>query len=209
MTAQKLRSPGALLAHLRATTRPAHEALELSLGLLGDIALDEYIRVLIRFHGFWAGWQPQVAALLSEEDLTSPRQRLHLIERDLVAFGVPVEALATVPRCPLVDLRDAAEALGSLYVMEGSTLGGQPILRNIERCLGPTHAAGSAYFNGYGKETSAMWRSFLARLEQEPIAHAERVGFGATATFERIAWWFENDLSSRQRLSETQTPLPR
>lgn len=179
-------------------TRPAHDALEGSLGLLGDIGLDEYRRVLVRFHGFWAGWQPQVAALLSEEDLTKPRQRLHLIERDLVALGVTAEALATVPRCPLVDLRDAADALGSLYVMEGSTLGGQPILRNIDRCLGSAHTAARGYFNGYGKQTSAMWRSFLSRLEQEPIAHAERVGLGATATFERIAWWFANDPSRLQ-----------
>jgi len=182
-------APGTLHSRLRIETRTAHDALEGGLGLMGDISIDTYRHVLARFYGFWIGWQPQVAALLDDPALTTPRQRLHMLERDLLTLGLAAGDLAALPRCPLVDLRDDAESLGSLYVMEGSTLGGRTILQNVDRRLGRRFRAGRAYFSGYGEETGAMWRSFLVRLDRVPAAHMERVSAGAIATFERIAWW--------------------
>jgi heme oxygenase (biliverdin-IX-beta and delta-forming) len=184
------RRTGAVLAHLRAVTRPAHNALEGALGLLDEhLDLDAYKDVLARFYGFWSGWQPQVTAMLQDETLSGPRRRLHFLVADLTALGVSSLALKALPLCPLTELRDAAEALGSLYVMEGSTLGGQRIRRNVERCLGGDGRVSCSYFNGYGAETGLMWRSFLAGLEGVPTADAERLGRGASATFERLGWW--------------------
>jgi heme oxygenase len=47
-----------------------------------------------------------------------------MLAADLGALGLSVDAMEAVPQCPLTELRDDMEALGSLYVMEGSTLGG-------------------------------------------------------------------------------------
>lgn len=179
-----------MLAHLRAATRPAHDRLEGGLGLLDErLDLMAYREVIARLHGFWRGWQPRMAALMRDEALLAPRRRLHLLEADLVALGVPATAVETLPACPLPVLRDAAEALGSLYVLEGSTLGGQVIRRNVERRLGLDGQRGCAYFAGYGAETGLMWRAFLARLDAAPPADAGRIAQGASATFERLAWW--------------------
>jgi heme oxygenase (biliverdin-IX-beta and delta-forming) len=112
-----------------------------------------------------------------------------LLAADLAALGVSMPTLEALPVCPLVPLGDDVEALGSLYVMEGSTLGGRIIRRNVERCLGDDGRASCSYFNGYGSETSAMWLSFLARLAKRPTGDFERAGRGAVATFERLAWW--------------------
>jgi heme oxygenase len=180
---------GPQLAHLRAVTRRSHDALENALGLDGMLDLDAYRKLLARFHGFWIGWEPQVAALLDEETLSGPRRRLHLLAADLAALGLSAEELDALPRCPLTPLRDAAAALGSLYVMEGSTLGGRVIQRNLEHSLGAEGAGSRAYFNGYGPETGRMWLSFLTRLEAAPAAAADRIGEGAVATFERLGWW--------------------
>jgi len=180
---------GPLLAHLRAVTRPSHDALEDALGLDGALDLDAYRRLLARFYGFWTGWQPQVAALLAEERLTTPRRRLHLLAADLTASGLSAKDLEALPRCPLTPLQDAMAALGSLYVMEGSTLGGRVIQRNLERSLGALGADSRSYFNGYGPETGRMWLSFLARLEAAPAGAAVRIGRGALATFERLGGW--------------------
>ena len=180
---------GALIAHLRSVTRPAHDRLEGGLGLLDELGVDAYRAVLSRLYGFWKGWQPQVAALLNDEPLTKPRRRLHLLAADLTALGVSEEGLAALPPCPLTSLRSGAEALGSLYVMEGSSLGGRIIRRNVERCLKDIGLASCSYFNGYGDETGAMWRSFLARLEEVPAVDMEDVGRGATATFDRLGTW--------------------
>ena len=73
------RQGGAVLARLRAVTQPAHDRLEGALGLLGDqLDRDAYKRVLERFHGFWRGWEAQVAALLQDRPFLEPRRRLRL-----------------------------------------------------------------------------------------------------------------------------------
>ena len=180
---------GAMLAQLRTATRPAHDALEGSLGLLDDqLDRDSYSRVLQRFYGFWQAWEPRAAFLL-EDGMLAGQRRLHLLAADLATLGVSASAVAALPACPPPVLRDAAEALGSLYVMEGSTLGGRVILRNVERCLGLDAASGGSYFAGYGPATGSMWRAFLIRLDAVPAGDAERVAVGATATFERLGWW--------------------
>jgi len=179
----------ATLAHLRTVTRPAHERLEGSLGLTEDFDIKSYSNVLARFYGFWVGWQPRVAGLLQDEVLLQPRRRLHLLAADLEKLGVSPQARRALPVCPLVPLRDGVEALGSLYVLEGSSLGGRVIERNVERCLGRAGRESSTYFRCYGVETGAMWRALLLRLDAVPSAHIERVGQGALATFERIGWW--------------------
>ena len=190
MMGEALADRGLVLAHLRAMTRPSHDALEGALGLLdGGLDLDEYRNVLRRLYGFWRGWEPQVAGLLRDVALSEPRRRLHLLAADLTALGVSGRELDGLPLCPLTTLRDDVEALGSLYVMEGSTLGGRIILRNVDRCLGNEGRASCSYFNGYGERTGAMWRLFLARLEQASPADAERIGHGASATFGQLGWW--------------------
>ena len=181
---------GAMLAHLRTATRPAHDALEGGLGLMNEhLGLESYTGILARLYGFWRGWQPQVASLFQDEPFLRPRRRLHLLAADLAALGVTATALETLPVCPLTPLGDDREALGSLYVLEGSTLGGRLIQRNVTRCLGLEGRASCSYFTGYGADTGAMWRAFLARLEEASAADMKRVGGGATATFERICWW--------------------
>ena len=181
---------GDALIHLRDVTGPAHRALEGSLGLLNEhLELDGYKAILTRFYGFWFGWQPQIAGLLRNGALLTPRRRLHLLAADLAALGVSEHELAALPKCPLTVLRDAAEALGSLYVMEGSTLGGELIRGNVQRCLGSVALTSCAYFNGYGAATNAMWRSFLVVLDAAPSADQPRIGNGAVATFERLGWW--------------------
>jgi len=181
---------GALLARLRAVTRSAHDKLEGTLGLLDErLDLEAYRKVIERFYGFWCNWEPQVAALFQDAAFLDPRRRMHLLRADLAALGLSGHAVAMLPLCPLPVLRNGVEALGSLYVMEGSTLGGRVIERNVERRLGFNGRGGCSYFAGYGTHTGSMWRLFLARLDQVPAADAEQVAGGAAATFERLAWW--------------------
>ena len=186
---------GALLARLRIVTRPAHDQLEGTLGLLDEqLDREAYRRVIERFYGFWRNWEPQMAALYQNAAFLDPRRRMHLLQADLAALGLSAREVAMLPICPAPVLRNAAEALGSLYVMEGSTLGGRVIERNVERCLGFNGQDGCSYFAGYGTHTGTMWRSFLTRLDQAPAADAEQIADGATATFECLAWWLPQKL---------------
>ena len=184
------RNSGETLAHLRTVTGPAHRALEGALGLLDEhLDRDAYRQLLARLYGFWIGWEPQIAGLLQDAVMLAPRRRLHLLAADLAALGVAEHELAVLPKCPLTTLRDTAEGLGSLYVMEGSTLGGRVIRDHIQRCLGSVALNTCTYFRGYGAETDMMWQAFLVLLDAAPAADTQRIGNGAVATFERLGWW--------------------
>jgi heme oxygenase (biliverdin-IX-beta and delta-forming) len=183
-----------VLIRLRAATRPAHNSVEAALAfLVQPLNLNTYKSAIERFYGFWLGWEPQIAVLLHDEALSEPRRRLHMLAADLAGLGMSVDAIKVLPRCPLTTLYDEMEALGSLYVMEGSTLGGRIIEQNLLRCFGESAPAIGHYFNGYGAATGTMWRSFLARLAKESVTDADRMGAGALKTFERLDSWFTDE----------------
>jgi heme oxygenase len=200
------------LTHLRTVTGPAHARLEASLNLLDDdLDLDRYRATLLRFHGFWRVWQPRMAALFGEPAFLAPRRRLHLLRADLAALGLSAAAVAQSPSCPPVPLADPREALGSLYVLEGSTLGGRLVQRHVQARLGALGGAGCSYFNGYGDRTGAMWREFQARLDREPAHHQPAITRGATATFDHLTRWLppppkDPDPPAQTKQSKTDSP---
>lgn len=158
-----------------------------------DETLDHasYVGILARMHGFWRTWQPQVSALLEDDALTVPRQRLALLATDLSALGLSAAEIEILPVCPQLPLRSVNEALGSLYVLEGATLGGQLIQRHVYGKLGLDAMSGCAYFTGYGSRTGEMWRDMLVKLENVVTDDIDQVVRGATVTFTSIAWWLD------------------
>ncbi|MDB4912577.1 MAG: hypothetical protein JWM95_221 [Gemmatimonadetes bacterium] len=126
------------------------------------------------------------------------RRKEPLLQRDRARTA---SLLATNPgdvsRDAPFTLATPAAAWGALYVVEGSTLGGQHILRTLQtsepvRRHGLTADAGLAYFTGYGNRTAAMWRQFLSALgdadasspgERDAIIHAAQATF---ALFEHV-----------------------
>ncbi|MFH5925586.1 biliverdin-producing heme oxygenase [Roseomonas xinghualingensis] len=173
---------------LRAETRPEHERLENGLRLTDPgLTLERYRVLLARFHGFWSGWEPRMAAVVGDEDFLAPRRRLHLLREDLRALGAATDGL---PVCEGPAIRDRGEAFGSLYVMEGSTLGGRVIVKRLGALGLSPETGGCRYFAGYGAATGAMWNRFVERLEAE--AHEESAPAiiqGARATFATLGDW--------------------
>jgi heme oxygenase (biliverdin-IX-beta and delta-forming) len=58
-----------------------------------------------------------------------------------------------------------AKALGAMYVLEGSTLGGKTILKTLSRHGVATE--GLHFLDPYGKDAGALWRAFVHVLERE------------------------------------------
>lgn len=155
--------PTDVLSRLRAQTRSSHEALEADLDIFRHLADDEGRRRLARlFHGLHAGaeavlrpWLTLVPGLDYEA-----RRRRPLLDRDLAHFG---EAPPTP--CDMARPASLAEALGLLYVLEGSTLGGQVIRKRLlARGLG---LDGVSFLDPYGADTGPRWKAFLAVLDRE------------------------------------------
>ena len=181
-----------LSQRLRHETRLVHDAIERDLERLRmHVSLEQYRLLVPRFFGFCVEWEPRVAKVIADEEFFGPRRKLHLLRKDLEALGYDGPAIAALPRCSsLPPLGNLAEAMGSLYVLEGSTLGGQVISRRLERSLGLSGGLGYAFFRSYGREVNAMWRDFGERLAgvSSPLTEDASVQ-SAQVTFTRLHAW--------------------
>jgi heme oxygenase (biliverdin-IX-beta and delta-forming) len=147
-----------LLERLKIETKPAHDRIEKALDVERRmVSRDAYKELLIRFHGFHSAWEEAAVAVVPDPEFFRQRCKTALLAKDLKALGMKDEEVAALPRChPLMPLQAPAAALGSMYVVEGSTLGGAIIARNVERALGLTMDTGCAYFRSYGREVAFM-----------------------------------------------------
>ena len=180
------------LARLRVATRHEHESVEARMPLTDpQLTRATYTRVLEAMYPVLAGWEQWAAANAPADlkGLVADRKRKHLMELDLVALGVrvPKDVHFDGTRLPAAHSDDADERhaafLGAMYVVEGSTLGGQHIARHVEPRLGLSQEHGTAYFRGYAESTGERWTQFKAILQQVPDEHSDIVIAAAKATF--------------------------
>ncbi|MEH3116506.1 MAG: biliverdin-producing heme oxygenase [Methylorubrum populi] len=177
-----------LHARLREATAAAHAALERDLDWEARVAtLPGYRDLLTRLRGFHAAYEPAIAAALADPAFFDPRRRLAALDADLCALAPDGTALDTLPAPAAPRLDGAGAALGALYVLEGSTLGGAVIGRRVARLHG--QAAPLAYYAGRGPATGPLWRAFRERLDG--LAEAEgRAAFAAgIGAFEAMRGW--------------------
>ncbi|WP_255442903.1 biliverdin-producing heme oxygenase [Corallococcus sp. Z5C101001] len=203
-----------LLRRLKTETRSHHERTEGAVRLMdAHLTPADYQRQLESFHGFYLPVEALLAGPLSalEPALNLPaRWKTPLLAQDLRALGHDAGSLARLPRAsPLPSLPGLPEALGCAYVLEGSTLGGQLILRHLTRHFGPDARVGSfAFFRAYGEEVGPMWRSFGAVLTQASERAASSsfdaaVVQGARDTFDGFAAWLTRDAGPLQDTAGT------
>lgn len=181
----------ALFARLRSETRAAHDAIERDLDWERRVStIDGYRQLLARFYGFHRTWEPAIAASIDDESFVGPRRKLPLLEADLLHLGMTPTAIEKIPEPDLlIRPRTRAEALGSMYVLEGSTLGGQLIARRVAEKLGLKPGAGLSYHCAYGDAVGPMWQAFRARLgELSPSEEDEAIG-SANTTFRHLRAW--------------------
>lgn len=179
-------TPSPILQALRTETRPAHDALEqnafnqaLTAGTITEAAT---VHFLAKMYGFLVPYEARLRQQnLGPEWEANARQRAHLILNDLQQ---PASALAICPSPP--PLASWPQLLGAMYVLEGSTLGGQVIARQLAK----QHIAQRAYFSGYGERTGPRWQAFcqLLAAAATPANQAEIVQ-SASLTFQHLSAW--------------------
>ncbi|NEK59245.1 biliverdin-producing heme oxygenase [Geodermatophilus sabuli] len=184
-----------VLAVLRSATAAEHEDVEATLGLMDPgLDRDRLVDVLTRLHAYWTAAETGLDAWARREPADAGtvgwtrRRRAHLFADDLAALGAAPEDSGG-PELPAVG--DTDQALGRLYVLEGSTLGGTFISRHLAGLptLGPEVRLGA--FSPYGTETGAMWHAYR-RATRERVAaggDADRIVGAARSTFSALAAW--------------------
>lgn len=183
------------LAALRRATHAQHERVDrlMDLGRLHQPA--HYARVLQVLHAFLAAWEPGVSAALPPHwrAWLHARSRRGFLRQDLQHLGIAPPAPAQ-----LAPLAGRAAAWGSIYVMEGSALGGQFISRSLQ-AAGLHEDGGASYFQGWGAATGAMWREVRTLLDAEldtPVAVAQACD-AARQTFDTLSNLLESELHER------------
>lgn len=148
---------------IKEATATAHERLDQGLGRL-DLTYSGGYRLFLKTI---AAAHLPLEALLERSGIAGivtdwpQRTRSEALRQDLQALGETVEPLN-------LDIDPVGEpfALGALYTLEGSRLGGRYLLETVKRA----RANPPAEFLKHGD--TRLWGSFCAQLEASPQAHA-------------------------------------
>jgi heme oxygenase len=114
-------------------------------------------------------------------------RRLPLIVQDTADLGLPLREDADAPAFADGEVHDVAEALGWLYVAEGSNLGAAFLLKQAAK-LGLSETLGARHLAPAAEGRGLSWRSFAAALDAVPLdaSGTARAASGAQAAFARI-----------------------
>lgn len=165
-----------ILDSLRRQTAELHRAVEensrLSALVSQEFTLQFYGDVLLRFHRLYHPLERRLSGMPQWRDSPldfAARPKTARIERDLACLGLAPALQSNLPSDESEDLAipDFPAALGTVYVTEGSSLGGQRIYQSVERVLGLTATSGASFFYGCGPETGPRWRRFCSFLQEQ------------------------------------------
>ncbi len=167
---------------LREATHPSHMAVENKMGLLKpEITQAQYKDILTLFYRFHKTFEEHLRLIPSNhatEFYLKDRTKLEGLIKDL---GNQNQDPIGIPQ-----LKNEAELWGALYVIEGSSLGGQMIVKHFSKKFPemPHH-----FFAGYGKNTGPMWQGFLKELSLLDESWDQDVIEGAKKTFQSLLSW--------------------
>jgi heme oxygenase len=166
-----------LLTDLRSGTRDAHARVEDSVDVLrAGRSPETYVPVLQAFRSLYAPLEraldrsPLTLAVVPD---IAERRKTAWLDEDLAALGAPVPTDLDV--LPLTTVEDVA---GACYVLEGATLGGAVVARELPDVP-------HRFFASYGSRRGAMWASFRGHLQalDERGVDQERTVAAARRTF--------------------------
>lgn len=205
-----------ILTSLHDAIRPLHDEAEgrgpLSTIMDGTITREGYTHALLRLYGFIA---PLEAGLSRHEglaatglDMASRRRLPHLLQ-DLAHMGIGPAQVARTPVFPGPFGRGSLpEAMGFLYLLEGSRMGGLLLAEKLGEQFGYTETAGATYFSsGHSihdgrpsattRHAATLWKDFREQVRQwfaespSPRHDGPRMLAAATGGFSALNRWLE------------------
>jgi heme oxygenase len=186
-----------ILARLRAGTREKHQRLEQVVDLPTRLSSETAYRGLLEaFYGLYRPLETRLAEHpeLGASGLASERLHKHkLLEQDLLSLGDSADVIASLRTCPkLPNLQNLFSAAGCLYVLEGATLGGQIVRREVDSRLNLTRDSGCLFFDCYGHRVREMWSGFCTDLDALAVDNPDNsddIVEGACETFSCFEEW--------------------
>ena len=181
-----------LTEELKEMTADAHRAAEKKLiaVLKKTTTTADYMRMLNWLYGYYSPLEALIRRFLTPDVLPDiiKRCRAEYLVWDMKESGLPELPPDKCDQLPVID--SLASALGALYVLEGSTLGGRIIAGMISRELDSLKSL--SFFHGYGAETQKMWLSFKEFLNRPfPLMQRREIIAAAEDTFITFKNWID------------------
>lgn len=179
-----------LAVQLKDHTRVSHAMLEKRLlHRVADVQnVDDYQTLLSILYGFYGALESVVQPWFvghRKHDFDKRRKAWRILD-DIKNLGRAEYVPDLCTSLPVVDNYHAA--LGVMYVVEGSTLGGPIIARLLQMRLNSDRVM--SFFSAYGNESGTMWAAFR-QLLSEPYSAEESACIvnGAQETFSKFYDW--------------------
>jgi heme oxygenase len=153
----------------------------------------DYLELLYLFYSFFGGLEVSIddhADLSFLPDHEERRKSLALLN-DIMELDGTLPDLAIGKALPAIENR--LQAIGALYVMEDSTLGGKAISKMISQQLNLPMNIALSFFEGYGSNNENMWNGFKRAIDKLDLNEADQavVIQSANDTFLQFGNWFD------------------
>lgn len=177
---------------LKARTREEHAALEKTfLQIIRGInSKVDYAELLLKLYGYYHALEKSMHPYLVESEVVdyNSRRKSGQLMNDLdqlMSYRNDVHLCTELP-----GVNSYCSALGAMYVLEGSTLGGKIIAGMLSARLNSN--SGFGFFQSYGDATGEMWSRFKAYLKRpfDP-EQQEQVITSALLTFITFKNWLD------------------
>lgn len=171
---------------IKEATKQAHQDLEKTVVLqLKNIRSEtDYVRVLKNFYAYFSAVERAVAPYINRHTLPDINERRNssYIKTDIEELGSDI---ADLPAATAPAVQNLPEAFATLYVLEGSIMGGPYIVQMLQK-YGLNR--GFHFFSGYGADSGKMWQAFTAILDAVPQTEADKEAMTrkANETFQRF-----------------------
>ncbi len=190
---------GVFMQELRKAIMPIHDEAEkngpLRQVVEKNVTLENYRMTLLRIHGFVSELEKAVDEVpgqyRSELDWDI-RKRSGMLEKDLLFLGETTLKIRTSSKFDFKSqVRTVPQALGLIYLMEGSRLGGLVLAKALREHFGFSNFNGYSYFASPGIEVVPMWQSFTAFMENFVAVngHGPVIIISAKNGFEALNTW--------------------
>ena len=190
---------------LKTFTTSSHQKVEKSVvGLIQSLETTaDYGFLLGLFYSYFGGLEHLIEPLGVEKFLPDydERRKAKIIRQDLLALHDPYHEICQKDQMPFID--NPFTALGVLYVMEGSTLGGVYIVKMIQKKLSGNENI-FHFFSGYGDRNPLMWNRFKNALDRSTVNEEEMalILSGAEETFHSFYEWINVNQNANRRFNK-------
>ncbi|MBS9478321.1 biliverdin-producing heme oxygenase [Ancylobacter radicis] len=176
--------PDSRAKRFKAATTAAHEMVDTTvMGAKPFASRENYERFLRFQYRLHRHVEPLYAAPELQDLLPglADRSRLDPLEQDFADLGL------TLPEAGFGPVLPKAEALGWLYVVEGSNMGAAFLAKDAAR-IGFSSAFGARHLAGHADGRGLHWRRFTAGLDAVDLTEAEEreAEAAATAAFNHV-----------------------